>query len=167
MKTKVVFIALGAGALLSGCTTSESGMILDQVGPPPAPVSGITSTNGTLVVYSAFEAGADFNSRDPYRQEYSDYKIFSPDGKLLQRVHNDSGTVLVSPTPVGLPAGRYRVVARANGYGTVTVPVLVEAHQVTTIHLEGGGSWPDEPAFGKTNAVRLPGGEIIGWRMAS
>jgi len=167
MKIKNILALLGAGTLLAGCTTSEGGLVLDQVGPEPVATGSIASTNGTLVVYSAFEASPEFNSRDVYGREYSDYQIFSPAGKLLRRVHNDSGTIALSPSPVELPAGKYRVVARANGFGTVTIPVLIEANRVTTMHLEGGGSWPDEAAFRKTNAVRLPDGQIVGWRMDS
>ena len=62
---------------------------------------------------------------------------------------------------------RYRVVAQANGYGRVTIPVVIEAHQTTVLHLEGGGSWPSEAEFNQTNAVRLPDGQIIGWKSAS
>jgi hypothetical protein len=156
------------GALLSGCATSNR-LVLDTVGPPmfqPTTTSS-TLTNGTLVVYSAFTRNADFNSRDPYRREYSDYKIFSPDGKLLQRVHNNSGTIFQDAVSVELPPGKYYVIARANGYGYVTVPVIIAARQNTILHLEGGGSWPDKSAFGQTNAVRLPDGQIIGWKAAS
>jgi hypothetical protein len=106
---------------------------------------------------------ADFNTQDRYRQEYSDYRIYSADGQLRQRVHNDTGTALGSPVTVRLPPGQYRVVARANGYGTVTVPVVIATGGTTVIHLEGG-NWPDKAAFNETNAVRLPDGRIVGWR---
>lgn len=165
MKTIFTLMLITAGALLSGCATSNR-LVLDTVGPPmfqPTPTSS-TSTNGTLVVYSAFRRNADFNSRDPYRREYSDYKIFSPDGKLLQRVHNNSGTGFQDAVPVALPPGQYQVIARANGYGFVTVPVIIAARQNTILHLEGGGSWPDESAFNQTDAVRLPDGQIVGWQ---
>ena len=90
---------------------------------------------------------------------------FSPRrGKFLQAVHNDSGTMLQEAVPVELPPGKYRVVASANGYGHVTIPVVIKAGQTTMLHLEGGGSWPNESAFNQTNAVRLPDGQIIGWR---
>jgi len=166
VKTFLTSNIVAAGVLLAGCATSKSGITLDTVGPVPDQPAAISSTNGMLVVYSAFEVNADFNSCDPYRREYSDYRIFSADGNLLQRVHNDSGLDLGSPTRVGLPAGSYLVIARANGYGFVTTPVVIETNQITTVHLEGGGSWPDESTFGETNAVRLPDGEIVGWRSA-
>jgi hypothetical protein len=124
-------------------------------------------TNGTLVVYSAFRRNADFNALDPNRPEYSDYKIFDTDGKLLQRVHNNSGTILQDAVPVELSPGKYNVVARANGYGYVTIPVMIVAQQDTILHLEGGGFWPNESAFNQTNAVRLPDGQIVGWKAAA
>ncbi len=167
MKTYFTLIAIITVALLSGCATGSNGLALDTVGPPLTQPMGASSTNGTLVVYSAYEVNADFNARDPNRPEYSDYKIFTTDGKLLQRVHNNSGTILQDPVSVKLQPGKYNVVARANGYGFVAVPVMIAAHQNTILHLEGGGSWPDESAFSQTNAVRLPDGQIVGWRTAS
>jgi len=140
MKTFLTSNIIAAGVLLAGCATDKSGIALDAVGPVPAQSAAVSSTSGTLVVYSAYEVNADFNSRDPYRPEYSDYRIFTADGKLLQRVHNNSGTILQDPASVELPAGKYHVIARANGYGYVTVPVIVEAQQSTILHLEGGGS---------------------------
>ena len=54
------------------------------------------------------------------------------------------------------------MVARANGYGTVTVAVVVAANRVTTVHLEGGSS--DETADNQNDTVRLPDGNMVGWR---
>jgi hypothetical protein len=163
-------LMISAVNLLSGCTTGNgSNFILDTVGPPmsqPTTMSS-TSTKGILLVYSAFRRNADFNARDPYRQEYSDYDVFTADGALLQRVHNNSGTILQDAVQVELPPGKYTVKARANGYGFVSVPVIIIAQQSTVVHLEGGGFWPDESVFNQTNAVRLPDGLVIGWKAAS
>jgi hypothetical protein len=168
MKTYFTSTAILAVALLSGCATGKNGLVLDTVGPPFQPAaSNSTLTNGTLVVYSAFRRNADFNALDPNRPEYSDYKIFDTDGKLLQRVHNNSGTILQDAVPVELSPGKYNVVARANGYGYVTIPVMIVAQQDTILHLEGGGFWPNESAFNQTNAVRLPDGQIVGWKAAA
>ena len=143
MQTFLTLMLVMAGALLSGCVTGRNGLALNTVGPPLPQPTAENSTNGTLVVYSAYEVSADFNSRDPNRPEYSDYRILTNDGKLLQRVHNDSGTALQDPVAVGLPPGKYRVSARANGYGYVTVPIIIESQQTTTLHLEAGGFWPN------------------------
>ena len=115
------------------------------------------------MVFSAFRQGADF-SAPPYRREYTDYRILSSDGKLLQWVRNDGGALEAAPKPVALPTGTYRVVARANGYGEVTVPVVIRPNQVTTVHLEGSPSWPDRKQLAASNPVCLPDGEIAGWR---
>ena len=160
-------LTAAAGICLLGCITGKNGLALDTVGPRPAQTAPAHSSTGTLVVYSAFEVNAAFNSRDPYRPEYSDYKIYTADGKLLHRVHNDSGTILQDPASVELPTGKYRVVARANGYGNITVPIVIEAKQTTILHLEGDGAWPVRSAFNQTNTVRLPDGQIVGWRASS
>jgi hypothetical protein len=90
------------------------------VGPP---VSHSTAGSASaLVVFSAYDQGAHFNDL-PYRRVHSDYRILTTDGKLLQNVHNDNGRSAGGPKEVLLPAGQYQVVARANGYGAVTVPV--------------------------------------------
>ena len=142
MKTVSILYIAVIGGLLSGCTSDRSRLVLDPVGPRSLQTPAINSQNGTLVVYSAYDAGANFNARDPYRPIHSDYKIFSLDGSLLRAVHNDSGTILQDAVPVELPTGKYRVVANANGYGHVTIPVVIEACQTTVLHLEGGGSSP-------------------------
>jgi len=80
-----------------------------------------------------------------------------------QVIHNDVGGVTEDPRPVELQSGRYRIVARANGYGWVTVPVVIVAHRVTTIDLEGGTQWPMDDALA-SNSVRFPDGRIAGWR---
>lgn len=160
------FILTAAGALLSGCATGN-GPALDTAGPSLPQPPAANSTDGILTVYSAYEVNADFNSREPDLPEYSDYKILTAGEKPLQRVHNNSGTILQDPASVELPPGKYQVIARANGYGTVTVPVMIETQQSTVLHLEGGGFWPDESAFNQTNAVRLLDGQIIGWKAAA
>lgn len=154
-----------ACALLTGCVTGKNGGVPDTVGPSPGNPLGAGSTKGTLVVDSAYEVGADFASRDPNSPEYSDYDILTSDGMPLQKVHNNSGTILQNPVSVELPPGKYRVSAFANGYvNRITVPVVVEKRKTTVLHLEGGGFGPDESGFKQTSAVRLSNGMIIGWK---
>jgi hypothetical protein len=168
MKPVSIFCLLASGAFLSGCASERNGLVLDPVGPPPGQTfTTSSSTDGTLVVYSAYDPVANWTARNPRRPVYSNYKIFFPDGTLLRTVHNDSGTMLQDAVPVELPTGGYRVVASANGYGRVTLPVVIAANQTTVLHLEGGNSWPNEAEFNQTNAVRLPDGEVIGWRAVS
>lgn len=162
MKLHLATGILAATALLSGCASHRPALVLDPVGPPPF-ASAAAGSTGTLKVFSAYEQGADFNS-PPYHREYSDYRIFSVDGNLVQTVQNDSGNLAEAPKRVQLPAGSYRVIARANGYGEVTVPVVIRPNQVTTVHLEGSPSWSNRGQLAASNPVRLPHGEIAGWR---
>jgi hypothetical protein len=162
MKALIAVSLLGAAALMGGCVSQPHGLVLDPIG-PPNPQSAGAGSIGTLVVFSACDAHADFNDL-PYLRHYTDYKITSKDGKLVQTVHNDNGPVPEGPKRVQLPVGTYSVVARANGYGVVTVPVIIRADQVTTVHLEGGPSWENRSQLNQSNPVRLPDGDIAGWR---
>lgn len=158
-----LLIALIAGLYLSGCATGPRDLVLDPVGPPPGPKPA-ASSDGSLVVYSAFEIYPNFNSTDPDRRQHTNYRIQTADGTLFRSVRNDTETILEGPVEVLLPVGRYRVVARANGYGWVTVPVVISAHQVTTLHLEAGGSWMKSSVPDAGRDVRLPNGLVVGWR---
>ena len=167
MKLKFSLVLGSAVILLAGCVTTNHELVLETVGPGPDAVRRAKATEGTLVVYSAYEANADFNARDPRRPEYSAFWIYSADGRLHRQVQNNSGTILQRPQGVSLPVGGYRVVAQANGYGSVTVPVIIGPGQDTLVHLEGGFRWPDQFSFNQTNAVRLPDGVIVGWKGAA
>jgi hypothetical protein len=89
------------------------------------------------MVYSAFDAHANFND-NPYSRHYTDYRILTEDGRPLRNVRNETHTLPGSPAEVELAPGTYRVVARANGRGVVTVPAVIKRDRVTTVHLEGG-----------------------------
>jgi hypothetical protein len=156
---------LASTALLAGCAADRAALVLAPVG-PSALDSPAFSSNGILIVYSAFEQTPDFNSL-PYREHFTDYTVYSAQDRLLQVVHNDLPGSLEGPREVVLPAGAYRVLARANGYGLVTVPVVIEANRVTTVHLEGGGSWSRATPQTDGCLVKLPHGEIIGWQAGS
>jgi hypothetical protein len=165
MKYYFGLILIVAGLFSSGCTTEINGLALDPVGPSPDQPHTTTSTNGILVVYSAFKRNADFDSRASNSPEYSDYKILTTDGRLLRKVHNNSGTILQEVVPVELSPGEYHVMAHANGYARyVVIPVIIKSRQTSVVHLEGNGFWPETSSFNKTNAVRLPDGVIIGWK---
>ncbi len=166
MKTSYASILLTAGTLWAGCASSPPGMVLQPVGPPPAPVAEV-STEGSLMVYTAYDVNAPGIGDYEHRRHYTDYKILTQDGKLLRTVHNDVGSVARQVARVDLPEGTYHVVAKANGFGTVTIPVVIAAHQLTVVHLEGGAAWPEMSAENRANAVRLPDGEIVGWRAAA
>jgi hypothetical protein len=46
----------------------------------------------------------------------------------------------------------------------LTVPVLVVAGRLTTVHLEGPGSWTDSGSGERSNLVCLTDGQIVGYR---
>ena len=146
-----------------GCASPKAPLVLDPIG--PAPHSGSAQVGqGALVVFSAFDPTPDWN-HGPYRRRYTDYEIFSANGEhLIQAVPNNRETLLNSPPIVELASGAYHVRARANGYGQITVPVVIQAGQVTTVHLEGSVWWPRNSPIFASNPVRLPKGEIAGWR---
>jgi hypothetical protein len=155
----------------AGCAGHRQAVALDPVGPSPARQTPMAPTNGSLVVYSAcgeipdLDAENSGNASDNSSHwEYSDYEILAPDGKPIKFVGNNTGVTLIHPQQVELPAGRYVVVARANGVGRVTVPIVIASGQITTLHLDDGGFWPSEPGFNQTNTVHLPNGNIVGWR---
>ena len=152
-----------AVALLTGCASGGPPLVLEPVGPPPTPPPAARTT-GSLVVYSALEIYAHCTSVDPDRYEYTDYRILSEQGTLVRKVHNDSDTVIEGPVTVDLPPGTYRVVARAGRYGWVTVPVVIAANRVTTVHLEDGAPWLDKAARSRPDLVRLPDGQIVGYK---
>ena len=163
MPPKCLDAFLAATLLVSGCASYRGHLVLDPIGPPLPRCAGI-GAQGTLMVFTAYEVTADFNG-NPYRRRYSDYRILTADGqRVVEGVHNDKGFLAEGPRKVDLSVGTYRVEARANGYGQVTVPVEVCVGQTTTVHLEGSPWWPNPAVIAHSNPVRLPGGEIAGWR---
>ena len=140
---KTLLFCLPIALLVCGCaSTNHSEVVLDTVTPESSAARPAEDQSG-LVVYTAPDPHAHFGG-SPYHMYYSDYEVRSEDGALVRKVHNDSGTVVEGPVEVHLPAGKYRVHARANGYGWVTVPVVIEPGKITTVRLnhlaaKGGG----------------------------
>jgi hypothetical protein len=165
MKPAGMLMILAIALVGQGCVSRQGPLVLDCVGPAPVQTT-VSTSNGKLVVFSAPDVYGHFNDL-PYRRFYSDYKLYSEDGKLLQTVHNQSEGPIGGPKEVELPAGEYRIVARANGYGTVAVPVRIVAHRFTDVHLEGGTTSIGETAPSRSNVVRLPDGQVAGWQTDS
>jgi hypothetical protein len=157
------FLGLLVCGLGFGCVAGHRGPDLAAVGPAAVPAATSAAT-GTLVVHSAYVVGADFNARDRYRPAHSDYEIFTAGGALYERVHNQTGTMIPDAVPVTLPPGNYVVKAQANGWGTVSVPVVIKRGQRTAVFLEGGAPVPGETASNLARFVRLPDGEAVGWK---
>lgn len=133
-------LAVTAGMLAAGCSTYHGQITLDPVGPNPGQNIAQTANagDGALLVYTAYDVNPEFSAQDIYRPRYTDYQILTADGRPLQFVRNDSGTLDRGPVQLELPAGQYRVVGRANGHGRVIVPVTIAARKLTIVHLESG-----------------------------
>jgi hypothetical protein len=164
MKMPSILMSALACAWLTGCASDSNQTSIETVGPKPVGPAN-PSDNGTLIVYSAFATDADFYNSNPFGRRYTNYKILTADGHLYERVQNNNGTLMQDALPVSLPPGNYQVNAESNGHGKLKVPVAIAAHQTTILHLEGGGFWQQREGLDQTNAVRLPSGEIIGYRM--
>src|SRR6185437_2247826 len=132
-------LLIAVALVVSGCA-SQPPVALAPVGPAPMTSAQTDSGNGALMVYSPLVAVANLDaeiSGEPSDDwEYSGYKILSPDGKRLKSVANNVGTVQLHPQTIELPAGKYVVVAQADGGIRVTVPVVIASHQTTVLHLD-------------------------------
>jgi len=160
MKVYLLLISIAGGVFFEGCASPHHEIVLEPVGPASNQLS--KSSQGTLAVFSAWDSAPRFNDA-LQRNHHTDYQLFAANGALLRKVHNDDDVAL-GPKYIALEPGNYRVVARANGYGWVTVPVIIEARKTTLVHLEGADLKADGVALENSNPVRLPGGEIVGWR---
>ena len=179
MKYLQYFATTGILACMVGCASAPRLVVQELVGPCYR-VSPPTQTEGSLLVYSARRsANVDINQEEffwnndfgknefMYEPAHTDYTIYGPDGKVVAHVRNAGSRNVEIPTPVSLPTGTYTVEAEAERRGTLTmtvlIPVVIEAGQTTTIHLEPNwerSAAPAEPG----NVVRLSDGRIIGCR---
>jgi hypothetical protein len=148
------WIALAIAVSLPACSTHQTPITLQPIG--PAPQEGFTSNSqGWLMVYSDWAADATHN-------RHSSYKVVSEDGKVSQQIRNSADMFDSGPTRVALPAGTYQVTARAAHSGRVTVPVQIGVGRTTYVYLDGYKHL-DGSAVGKTNLVVLPNIGIVGW----
>ncbi len=170
--------AAGTLVLLVGCATAPKAAFIPPIGPAPTAAStGLR--NGSLQVYSAREPSDislcqeiffwndDFGRNDfLYESAHTDYTIYASDGKFIEHVRNSRNYEDSHPTVVKLPPGLYTVKAQAEelGGGTInlTVPVGVDAGKCTTVHLSG--EWTPSGHYTDSQVVRLPTGQIAGWR---
>src|SRR5207249_1321638 len=141
------------------CATTRQTTLLPPVGPAPFEQAR-NSPEGALVVHSAFNPGST-TDQDAY-PHHSGYRIYFEDGKHLKSVNNWVATFSEEPAVVGLAPGRYKVVARATRFGTVTVPVVIEAGKTTAVHLDES-QLPKRKDRASSDFVHLPNGFAVGW----
>jgi len=143
----------------SGCATRAKLVLNQSVGPGRYHANrrrGVAP--GELEVFSALEV---INAVDSDHPTHTNYTIDDQGGKTLRRVDNRTGSFYQDPVVVSLPAGAYKVEARATNTGEVIVPVVIEAGKCTVIYLDGSNP-PQSKAQPGDQWVRLPGGQIIG-----
>ncbi|HVU15802.1 MAG TPA: hypothetical protein VHD32_02680 [Candidatus Didemnitutus sp.] len=166
MKFPAAALTLVVCLLSVSCAAAPAPLALGTVGPAPRGVAPVAAT-GTLVVFSAFETGVPGSFAPDDVRHHGDYTLVDASGQKLRNVRNRAGGFGEDPLSLSLAPGTYEVRARANGFGAVRVKVVVAADRTTVLHLEGGASWPADSAFTADNAVRLPDGQVIGWKSDS
>lgn len=166
---------------LAGCAGPGSVVQLQPVGPVPNSVAS-ASAEGCLQVYTARErAPVDANATEFFwngdfgqnqflhGMAHSPYTVCTVEGKVLRRVPNTTGMNDPQPTRLTLAPGDYQVRAEAERYNDVTIPVVVpvriEGGKTTVVHLDG--RWESQPPPAPEKSVRLPDGQIVGWKFAS
>ena len=96
---------------------------------------------------------------------------YAPDGRLLHRVRNATGIDDANPTLVKLSPGVYRIQADAEDYNDVTltvmIPVCIKPGQRTAVRLDGNWKAPVAIKRDGGQSVRLPNGNIVGWRVVN
>jgi hypothetical protein len=155
-------ICLVLAAIFAGCAAPSTSVVKEPVGPDLAtPRVDLSQGQGRLMVYSATESTDPVNG---YFPPHTAYTISDTDGKFLKRVDNRSGSFEQLPSAVSLPAGSYKVRARATNAGVVEVPVIVKEGKTTVVDLEGT-TLPQRRPTGAGQWVRLPNGQVIGMRV--
>ena len=161
MKNKILNILSVFALFAAGCAFNREAVITEPVGPPPQ-AGRVTSSDGSLVVYSGFEVGEATGFANEYTHPHTAYDVYAPDGRLAKHVRNYAGGLDDNPESVTLPAGQYKISAKANGYARVVLPVVIAVGKTTTVYLDSSGF--DLPKQNpKGSLVKLPDGQIIGW----
>jgi len=135
---------------------------LDTVGPLTGAATGAFSRpTGYLEVHTETEPYDD-GGFVYYRP--TPYTVYDANGQRVKSVANRVGMTDQRPMTVPLPAGRYRVYARAEGYGVVEVPVVIVGTRLTAVYLVRGGM-KDPGEIPESARVRLPDGRTVGRRV--
>ncbi len=157
MKSRIAIVASTCLIISTGCAVSSAPTRLDAVGPLRITSKPHQPGEGVLTVYSDYIN----NPNDPSHPPHGDYQIYSPDGALLQTVHNRTGSFNQEPVACALRAGKYRIVAQAVNYGMVTIPIVVAENKNTIVDLNQE-LWSRQPADGEW--VQLPNHHVVGRR---
>ncbi|HVM60961.1 MAG TPA: hypothetical protein VMV72_08845 [Verrucomicrobiae bacterium] len=158
MKRLLILWWLAGATLAMSCALTTKPVVLGTVGPDPSAPASATAT-GFLKVYSAVKCY-------PYDRQFyyghTDYGVYDTKGTRVRSVRNAASYHDLAPALVSLPAGRYDVVAWADGYELVKVPVVIRTGQLTEVNLEADRK-PDVTATTEDSVVRMDDGRIVGW----
>lgn len=119
-----------------------------------------SAPTGYLKVYTATE---DHNDGHIHYYPHTGYTVYSEDGKtVVTKVRNAIGIHDEDPSLVQLP-GKYVVLGEVENGGMVKVAVVIQPGQLTKVDL--GSDWKQRTLAGNAaDWVRLPNGQIVGWR---
>jgi hypothetical protein len=134
--------------------------VVGPVGPQPLTADAL-APEGYLKVYTATE---DHDDGHIHYYPHTGYTIYLEDGKtIVKNVPNAIGIHDEDPSLVQLPVGKYLVLAEAEHYGMVKIAAVIEPGQLTKIDLQY--DWKQrKPPGNAADWVRLPNGQIVGWR---
>lgn len=159
MKGIITPLTLAGAFSLIGCASPQTLTVNEPVGPGKSETGKV----GALQVFTVTERHQDGDNT--YYYPHTSYLVYNEQGKKVRFVPNHVGTMDEKPSLVLLPSGEYIVVAEAEGYGRVRIPVVVKPSRTTVLHLERG--W-EPPAYAKSSELaRMPDGQAIGWRSAA
>jgi hypothetical protein len=168
MKARTPAVLLALGLFASSCALDRQVAVSNPIGPPPDGLSTSidAASDGTLVVYSSYGVGEAPTDYDASMRTHTPYDIRTVDGALVKHVgSNHGGRFDGTPDAVSLPVGRYQVSATAQEYGRMDVPVEIVAGRTTTVHLDSNEAVRAQQRS-NTALIRLPDGQIVGWREA-
>lgn len=160
MFKRVSCFALLGAVWLAGCSAPPPAtrVVLEPIG--PRLVGPSRGREGFLRVYSA--TTDEQSGQIPYKV-HTPYWVYTEGGRKLRSIPNHVGVADQTPMTIRLPPGRYQVLARADGWGLVTAPVVVAAGMLTEVHLTYAGM--EVPAgVAESELVRLPTGRVAGFR---
>lgn len=160
MNIKAAYFALASLAVIAlsiaACAKSPASISLPAVGPEPD--TRPESRNGTLVVWTELERVTPPFEEFEYRR--SEFDVYSDTKHLAKHIANARNSS--QPVNLSLEPGRYVVVAPARQFGIVSVPVRIEFHASTYVHLDGS-ELENAERHSAEETVRLPNGVNVGW----
>jgi hypothetical protein len=155
-------VLLAIPALASCAAPAMVATVGRTAGEPHGPATEAlcdAGVSGSLVVYSATYPQTLEQSEYP---AHTNYTVSTVDDKIIERVANNRGSYGASPSIVELPCGDYHVLAQYGRGRFVVVPVSIRAGRTTVVDLDGEPLPPGAPRA--QEPIRLPGGELAGWR---